>query len=63
MKKGNTTLEQLTLILADEKLCKKILDQNENFEGTLSKKQYLDLFDRLLNSTVFLMKKNKNFHY
>lgn len=66
MKKGNTTLEQLLRILADEALCKQLLNGNDNcsfLSDGLSRQYYLNEFDRLLNNTVFIMKKNRNFRY
>lgn len=66
MKKGNTKLEQLLHILDDETLCKQLLNAEDNcsFLGDgMSKQYYLNEFERLLNSTVFIMKKTHNFSY
>ncbi len=66
MKKGKTTIEQLVHILDDEALCKQLLNLDDNcsfFGDGMSKQYYLNEFERLLNSTVFIMKKTKNFSY
>ncbi len=66
MKKGKTTIEQLVHILDDESLCKQLLKLDDNcsfFGDGMSKQYYLNEFERLLNSTVFIMKKTKNFSY
>ncbi len=65
MKKGNNTIEHLMHILSDETLCTQLLTNDDSpfLDGTRSKKEYLDEFAHLLNSTVFIMKKTHNFHY
>lgn len=66
MKNENTKIEQLLHILDDDTLCKQLLDGNDNcsFLGDgFSKQYYLNEFERLLNSTVFIMKETQNFDY
>lgn len=66
MKKGNTTIEQLLYILDDNVLYQQLLHGSDDcsfLNGTLSRRECLDEFSRVLNSTVLIMKRNKNFHY